>query len=871
MYVNAKHVLLVFLSFVVVLFGAGDIARSQINGGRAMLPEDLLTLQSIQETVFSPDGRWAAIVVERPKKPGESYERGYLGGLDRSDVWLASTDGKSVTNVTRGEAVHAGYWNPTWSPDSKRLAMASTRGSDNVRAYIYDLNTQHLRACTTDGLDLGLRIETPESNTSTITWLGANQLLLGVLPPGTRPLAMDENERALGVSVKAMADVKRGRGVTASILDTERVELLAAQRKNVILTMIDVATNRARVVTRIPLIETRLSQRVISISPDRRYAAILATDYPKSVSPDRRPGVNDISPLRIGVADLTKTDGVPAWIENVRPASFGLGVIPTSIRWAPSASTFAFIGTAAGDAAPRVFTVQAEQHKTEAVAAVTYDERAEDAVLLTAEDIQWNSSGELLVYGYAGRLSNIQAEVALKDVRGFSRDNSQETAKREWWIISSPNSYHKLTPDLAQSPRMLFKTQKPNLLLGASGGRVWTIDTSSRTAKELKAIGSAPSSIIWPRQADAHRATDHLIVSQSTTNGSDVIRVDFSGGAPVKIGTMPRGARFSDYSLQRQLVAYETEITELRIIGNNRIEPVTLVSLNRQLDAIAKPQYRTFQYQTAEGKQLPGALLLPYGYVTGRRYPLIVSVYGGSLAPSRDWANIYEWRTRYYPEPLVLAGHGYAVLIPSIPLPPVGVQSDPMLELDKNVKPAVDKVVAMGIADPDRTGLVGYSYGGYGVYGLVTQTERFKAAVAVVGATDLLSDYGLLDPRHRYSDVPNLLWGPFNLEAHQMRMGVPPWKDLDRYLRNSPYVHVDKVTTPLLMIHGELDVHPLSEPDKFFVALNRQGKRAKLVRYLGEGHSITSPGNILDMYKQMLNWFDEYLQNGQSNQSAKTK
>jgi dipeptidyl aminopeptidase/acylaminoacyl peptidase len=869
MYVNAK--LLVLFSIAVMFAGQGDVARSQINGGRAMLPEDLLTLQAIRETVFSPDGRWAAVVVERPKKAGESYERGYLRGLDRSDVWLASTDGKKVVNVTRGEAAHAGYWDPVWSPDSKRLAMASTRGSDNVRAYIYDLNTQHLRACTTDGLDLALRIEDPEHNASTMAWLDPDQLFLGVLPPSTRPLAMDENERSLGISVKAMADVKRGRGVTASILDTERIELPAAQRKNVILTVVDVATNRTRVVTRVPLIETRLSQRVVSISPDRRYAAILATDYPSSVSHDRRPGTDDISRLRIGVANLTRTDGAVAWVENARPASFGLGVIPTSIRWAPSASTFAFIGTAAGDPAPTVFTVKSEQIKTDAVAAFRHDQIGEDAVLLTAEDIQWTSSGELLVYGYAGAIASIQAEAALKDIRGFSRDNSQETAKREWWIISSPNSYHKLTPDLAQSPRVLFKTQNSKVMLGASGGQVWAIDTSSRTAKAVKATGSSPSSIVWPRQAEAHRPTDHVIVSQSTNSGSDLFRLDMSGSAPIKIGTMPRGVRFTDYSPHRQLIAYETEVTELRVVGNNRIEPVTLVSLNRQLDAIAKPQYRNIQYQTAEGKQLAGALLLPHGYVAGRRYPLIVSVYGGTLAPSRDWANAYEWRTRYYPDPLVLAGHGYAVLIPSIPLPPMGVQSDPMLELDKGVKPAVEKVVEMGIADPDRIGLVGYSYGGYGVYGLVTQTQRFKAAVAIVGATDLLSDYGLLDPRHRFSDVPNLLWGPYLLEAQQMRMGVPPWKDLDRYLRNSPYVHVDKVTTPLLMIHGELDTHPLSEPEKFFVALNRQGKRAKLVRYLAEGHSIDSPGNILDMYKHILNWFDEYLQNGQSNQSAKTK
>jgi dipeptidyl aminopeptidase/acylaminoacyl peptidase len=201
----------------------------------------------------------------------------------------------------------------------------------------------------------------------------------------------------------------------------------------------------------------------------------------------------------------------------------------------------------------------------------------------------------------------------------------------------------------------------------------------------------------------------------------------------------------------------------------------------------------------------------------------------------------------------------------------MGVQSDPMLELDNGVKPAIDKVVEMGLADPDRIGVIGHSYGGYSVYSLVTQTGRFKAAVAMAGYTDLFSQFGRLDPRHRFSDVPNLLWGPFTVERQQARMGVPPWKDLERNVRNSPYLHAYKVTTPLLMIHGDLDSLPLSEAEQFFVALNRIGKRAKLVRYLGEGHSYESPGNVLDMYEHILSWFDEFLLNRQPNQSAKSK
>jgi len=865
MHAKSKHVALVVPIIALILIGTTHLARSQEAAkSRAMTPEDLLTVQSIRETAFSPDGKWAAVVIERPKKPGEAYERGYLGGLERSDIWLASTDGKKLVNITRGEATHSGYWNPVWSPDGKRLAMVSTRGGDNVRAYVYDFNARNLRVCSADGVDLGMRIETADSNTWTVAWLGPSQLLIGLLPPGTRPLPLDELERTHRISSRALNDVKRGRGVTASILDTSRAEPPSAQ-KNVTLSLLDFGTNKTRAVKRIPFIETRLSQRVVSISPDRNYAAILASDYPQTALRDRRPSLEDIGRLRLGVTNLSKTNEAVAWVPNVNPASFTPAIVPTSIRWASSGSAFAFIGASPIDGVPVAFTVRADEKKPEAVAAVKYQDS--NAEILTAEDIQWTPAGELLVHGYAGPISSVKAEASLKDVRGFGRDNNKETARRDWWIIQSPNSYHNLTRDMAQPPRMIFQIRKSNLLFTAAGGRVWSIDTSSRTTKAFSVLEPASVSILWPRVADAYRPSDHLIVSRSTAGGADLLRFDLTSNAPVKLGTMPQGARFIDYSPNRQLLAYETEVTELRAAGDEK-EPITLVSLNRQLDAIAKPQYRTIQYQTAEGKQLSGAILLPYGYTAGRRYPLIVSVYGGSLPPTGNWASPYR-RARIYPDPFVLAGHGYAVLIPSIPLAPIGVQSDPMLELDNGIKPAIDKVVEMGLADSERIGLIGHSYGGYTVYGLVTRTGRFKAAVALSGYTDVFSLYGRIDQRHRFSDVPNLLWGPYSVERQQARMGVPPWKDLDRYVRNSPYLHVDKVTTPLLMIHGDLDSIPLSEAEQFFVALNRMGKRAKLVRYLGEGHSFESPGNVLDMYGQILSWFDELLLNRQPNQSAK--
>lgn len=875
MHSKQQHFAFGLCCIALMFVGSAHVARSQITAkGRAMVPADLLTTQALGETVISPDGKWAAIVVERPRKVGEAYERGYMRGLERSDIWLASTDGKKRLNVTRGEAVHAGYWNPVWSPDSKRLAMASTRGSDNVRAYVYDLNTRHLRACINDGLDLGLRVEMADAKASIMAWFNSSELLLGVLPPGVRPLPMDEMERTLHILAKAMEDVKRGRGVTASILDTEGIDRSTIKEKNVALSVVDVVTNKARVLTRLPLIETRLTQRVVSISPDRTRAAIMMTDYPRPASPQKPLGNDDLSPLRLGMTALG-TNGTPVWVQNVRPATFGLGVVPTPIRWAPNGATFAFIGMSVTDVqpAPVVFTVNADEKRPIPLSALRYDEKAPGAQVLAAEDIQWTTNGELLVYGYAASGVDLLTEAARKDVRGDRRDNSTDIAKRDWWLVSSPNSFHNLTREVVQPPRALFKTRNLNVMFGAGGGRIWTIDAGSRTVKPLSVGGAGPVSIVWPRVADANSTTDHLIVSQSNDSGSDFFRLNVTSGTPVstKLGAISRESVFTAYSEPRQLLAYETEITEVRAISSNEKEPVTLISLNRQLDAIAKPQYRTIQYQMADGQKLSGALLLPYGYTAGRRYPLIVHVYAGSLAPVGNWANPYRFVSRSYIDPLIRAGRGYAVLVPSIPLESMGKASDPMLEIHKSVQPAIDKVVEMGIADSDRLGVMGHSYGGYTVYSLVTQTDRFKAAVAYAGATDLLSLYGGLDPRYRFSELGNAWSRPFGLEAQQHRMGSPPWKDLDRYLRNSPYIHADKVITPVLMIHGELDSYPLSQAEEFFVALNRLGKRAKLVRYLAEGHVVESPGNIMDMWEHILNWFDQFLQNPQSNQSAKTK
>src|SRR4029077_4664374 len=144
---------------------------------------------------------------------------------------------------------------------------------------------------------------------------------------------------------------------------------------------------------------------------------------------------------------------------------------------------------------------------------------------------------------------------------------------------------------------------------------------------------------------------------------------------------------------------------------------------------------------------------LPVGYRAGKRYPVITWVYAGYMyRPQRPWiANVAEASPLSMQIP---AAHGYAILLPSMPLKPEGEVEDPMLRLTEGVLPALDKAVELGIADPDRLFVMGQSFGGFSTYGLVTQTTRFKAAVSLAGLSDFISLYGQFDARMRYDAHP---------------------------------------------------------------------------------------------------------------------
>jgi len=157
----------------------------------------------------------------------------------------------------------------------------------------------------------------------------------------------------------------------------------------------------------------------------------------------------------------------------------------------------------------------------------------------------------------------------------------------------------------------------------------------------------------------------------------------------------------------------------------------------------------------------------------------------------------------------------------------------------------VDHVIAMGVADADRLGVWGWSYGGYMTYWAITQTDRFKAAVSGAGMSNLASFYG-------ESDIQSV-WS-------LSYMGKSPFADPAIYRERSAITHVNKVKTPTLILYGEAEIRvPFAQGREFYVALRERGVSTQLVLYPREMHTITEPDHERDTWQRSISWFDKYI------------
>ena len=795
---------------------------------RPLTPDDLFRLEELDDpnwssfppVSISPDGQNVAFVLKRARNTAKTFGLVFLNDFDRADIWIASPGKGRTKNITNGATDNSGFWAPVWSPDGQRLAMLSTRGSA-IRVWVWTKSS--------DSIEIASKRSTEFLEPTDLEWISDHELLFPILATGQTSVHFDADHRIAGATHQAWLRAWEGETATASVLESGTQSALDQYPQGHLL-VVDLATRSEKEIATAPSFGT------LRMSPDRRFLAFL-----KQVAvwhPERNEA--PLSHIRqeiyeVQISDLNMRFRTST-LAGVREAFLD------SLSWSRDGTELSVVGypTDLADAPAEVFRCKI----TESICRPATNE-------LLGLNLHANVSSPPVVWHGRHDLLVLASEIA-----------GTEAGLREmkWWTVDERGNRREFFPSMTDPPSDLRPEPDGDGLIGIIRGSIWRIDADGHAVQNLTPnFEGKITSIEWPESPDRPPKSELIFALRSST--TTLYHLDLTSLRVSSVAMPSPEATLAAFDAKNGVAAFIANSRTGTYIWLHRVNEEgfsSVVETNTFLQEVFEGELRKLEYRGLDGQDLNAWMILPFGYESGKRYPVITWVYAGQVygeEPPRFLVRINE------SNPLnlqLLAAHGYVVLLPSMPLKAYGEVDDPYMELTKGVLPAIDKLIDLGIADRGRIGVMGHSYGGYSTYGLITQTNRFRAGVALAGISDLVSQYGTFETRERYD--PFAQEDPFRLwNVETAYLGNPPWKALSRYFVNSPINYVERVQTPLLIIQGDLDYIPIQQGEEFFTALYRQNKRARFVRYWGEDHMLTSPANIQDMWQQIYVWFDEFL------------
>jgi dipeptidyl aminopeptidase/acylaminoacyl peptidase len=280
--------------------------------------------------------------------------------------------------------------------------------------------------------------------------------------------------------------------------------------------------------------------------------------------------------------------------------------------------------------------------------------------------------------------------------------------------------------------------------------------------------------------------------------------------------------------------------------GKELNRSLKVTNFQSQLDPFAWGESQLVEWSSMDGKQAQGVLILPGNYKEGQEYPVIVYFY--ELFSQR----LHEFNPQlvnHRPSFPFYASDGYAIFLPDVRY----TEGLPGYSAIKYIVPGVQKIIDMGIADPDAIGIHGHSWSGYQAAHMVTLTDMFAAAVVGAPVGNMTSAYS------------GIRWGSglarqFQYEKTQSRIGKTMWERLDLYIENSPVFKADRINTPMLIQFGDADeAVPWYQGIELYLALRRLDKDVVFLQYHGEPHHLQKYPNKLDYSIKMKQYFDHYL------------
>lgn len=328
-------------------------------------------------------------------------------------------------------------------------------------------------------------------------------------------------------------------------------------------------------------------------------------------------------------------------------------------------------------------------------------------------------------------------------------------------------------------------------------------------------------------------------------------RVDPASG---EVTALTGGARF-DYD-------FDLAGERLVVLGGSDRQPYVISALeagadgapalrlladhNRWLADRRLAPVEAIDFTAPDGTRLGGFLVRPLDAEPGRRYPTILRLHGGP---------VYQFSHEFMPDWQVYAAHGFAVVAVN-PRGSSGRGFDFARAIYADwgnvdvgdVIAGVEHAVALGVADPDRLGVGGWSYGGILTNFVIARDGRFKAAISGAGTGNSYGLYG----HDQY------------VREYRLELGLP-WRDREAWDRASyPFLHADRITTPTLYQCAELDFNvPCLGSEQMYQALRELGVPSQLVVYPGENHGLVVPSYLRDRMQRNLDWYGRFLRGDQ--------
>ncbi len=553
-----------------------------------------------------------------------------------------------------------------------------------------------------------------------------------------------------------------------------------------------------------------------------------------------------------------------------------------SPRWSPDGKTLAFLSNR--DGVTQIYTLAPDGGKTQRL--------TENTTAIKSFD--WSPDGREIAYLADEPKTDEEKKIIQQTGEAYIVD--REKPARLWLFDAAAKKSRQLTngnwkiSEFAWMPTsdklLLVATDKPesdlltnriySLAANSTDGKLieiaapdgffgdLTVSPDGKSFGYLASRGDGPSPhdlFVQPLTGDAkpHNLTADSIdrfVSDYCWNADGTININVADGfktAFYKISPDGKASRRTNLTVNTAFgfdmsragtFAYTNESTdearELFIAeANGAGQKVT--DLNEQFNRLPRIKPEILRYRSFDDTEIEAALLKPKNYVAGTKVPTIILIHGG---PTGNWGDYFE------PWGQLLAARGYAVLYPNIR----GSNSYGWKFLTanrgdwggadfKDVMAGVDEIIKRGIADPNRLGIGGWSYGGYMSGWAITQTNRFKAAVDGAGLADLAIEYGTEDD----PTYDEWFYGT-------------PYEKPEGFAKSSPMTYIKNAKTPTLILQGADDVvDPISQSQILYRGLKRYGVETDLVIYPREGHGLREEKHLLDRLNRIIAWYDKYV------------